>query len=174
MHQGHHADHFAMFEDFNRDGFYAGFGGGFRASRGSLEPAILRILAEKPMHGYEIISTFEERSQGMWRPSPGSVYPTLQLLEEKGYVHCQEEDGKKVYHLTEDGKKAAAETPDDDAWQERMAEFGNAHDARHTLHETMHLMRRIYRKGSDHQKQQLVALVMRLQHDVKRIAEEEK
>lgn len=55
----------------------------FRAGRGMMEPAILAALSERPMHGYEIISYLEKRSQGYWRPSPGSVHPTLQPLEKK-------------------------------------------------------------------------------------------
>ncbi len=84
--------------------------GSFRAGRGMMEPAILSVLLDKPMHGYEIISTLEENSHGMWRPSAGSIYPTLQLLEEKGLLSSQEIDGKKVYNLTDEGQEAAAET----------------------------------------------------------------
>ena len=57
------------------------------------------------MHGYDVIRELEARSGGAWSPSPGSVYPTLQMLEDEGLVTSQEQDGKKVYSLTEDGRK---------------------------------------------------------------------
>jgi DNA-binding PadR family transcriptional regulator len=75
--------------------------------RGDVRTAILTLLAEEPMHGYQIIGQLGERSGGMWRPSAGSVYPTLQQLEDEGLVKGEERDGRKVHSLTEDGKAAA-------------------------------------------------------------------
>src|SRR5580704_13470820 len=63
-----------------------GPGGGGRARRGNVRQAVLALLAERPMHGYEIIQELEARTHGIWRPSAGSVYPTLQLLEDEGLV----------------------------------------------------------------------------------------
>ena len=62
------------------------------------------LLEDKPMHGYDLIRELEQRSGGMWRPSPGSVYPTLQMLEEEGLVSSEEQDGKRVFSLTDAGK----------------------------------------------------------------------
>ena len=76
--------------------------------RGDVRTAILALLAEEPMHGYQIIGQLGERSGGMWRPSAGSVYPTLQQLEDEGLVKGEEREGRKVYALTDDGKAAAA------------------------------------------------------------------
>jgi DNA-binding PadR family transcriptional regulator len=81
-----------------------------RARRGHVRAAILSVLGDEAMHGYEIMQRLEERSGGMWRPSPGSVYPTLQMLEDEGLVKGEEAEGKRVYSLTEAGKKAAAES----------------------------------------------------------------
>ena len=78
-----------------------------RARRGHVRAAILSVLGEGPMHGYEIMQRLEERSGGMWRPSPGSVYPTLQMLEDEGLLKGEEVDGKRVFSLTEAGKEAA-------------------------------------------------------------------
>ena len=75
--------------------------------RGDVRTAILALLAEEPMHGYQIIGQLGERSGGVWRPSAGSVYPTLQQLEDEGLVKCVESDGRTVYTLTESGKTAA-------------------------------------------------------------------
>ena len=77
-----------------------------RARRGDIRSAILALLAERPMHGYEIIGELSERTEGLWRPSPGSIYPTLQLLEDEGLVTAQSEEGggKRRYSLTDDGR----------------------------------------------------------------------
>jgi DNA-binding PadR family transcriptional regulator len=74
--------------------------------RGDVRFAVLDVLAEAPMHGYEIIRTLEERSGGRWRPSPGSVYPTLQLLADEGLVTAADVDGRRVYSLTDEGRAA--------------------------------------------------------------------
>lgn len=79
-----------------------------RVGRGDVRAAVLAILAERPMHGYQIIQEIEARSDGAWKPSPGSVYPTLQLLADEGLVAAEESGGKKTYSLTEAGRTAAA------------------------------------------------------------------
>lgn len=71
--------------------------------RGTLKFIILDLLAERPRHGYDIIRALEERSGGYYSPSPGTIYPTLQVLEDMGLVKVREEDGKKIYELTREG-----------------------------------------------------------------------
>lgn len=71
---------------------------------GEMKYVILRLIREKPRHGYEIIKELEERFAGWYSPSPGTVYPTLQLLEDQGLVRSAEADGKKVYHITPEGE----------------------------------------------------------------------
>lgn len=83
--------------------------------RGDIRRALLSALQDGPAHGYELINRLEDRSGGMWRPSPGSVYPTLQMLEDEGLVRSQERDGKRVYELTDEGRTAAAERTDESA-----------------------------------------------------------
>src|SRR5215216_1764663 len=100
-------------------GFGRGWGGPRRARRGDVRIALLRIVSERPMHGYDLIKELEERSGGMWRPSPGSIYPTLQLLEEEGLVRGEEQDGKRVYSITDAGKTELEERSkrsDDAPW----------------------------------------------------------
>jgi DNA-binding PadR family transcriptional regulator len=87
---------------------------GPRMNRGDVRAAVLALLAEKPMHGYQIIHEIEERSGGTWKPSPGSVYPTLQLLADEGLISAEESNGRKSYSLTEAGRAAtdaSAERP---------------------------------------------------------------
>ena len=89
-------------------------GGRGRGRRGDVRAAILKLLAERPMHGYEMIQEIAERTQNLWRPSPGSVYPTLQLLVDEGLLVGRESEGsKKLFELTDEGRAAAdkIETP---------------------------------------------------------------
>jgi DNA-binding PadR family transcriptional regulator len=84
----------------------------FRSSRrctsfqkGDLKYVILDLLKDRPRHGYDIIRELEELSYGFYKPSPGVIYPTLQMLQEMGYASSTEHDGKKVYSITEEGLK---------------------------------------------------------------------
>jgi DNA-binding PadR family transcriptional regulator len=127
----------------HRGGFGTGFGGPFgfggpggpfgrgqRARRGDVRAALLVLLAEEPRNGYQLMQEIERRSDGVWRPSPGSVYPALQQLEDEGLVRSDEGEGRKLFHLTEAGRLAAAaataegapweaasESVDADAWE---------------------------------------------------------
>jgi hypothetical protein len=80
---------------------------GMRVGRGDLRTAVLALLAEKPMRGYQIIREIEERSAGRWKPTAGSVYPTLQLLTDEGVIVAEEADGRKTYVLTDTGREEA-------------------------------------------------------------------
>jgi DNA-binding PadR family transcriptional regulator len=80
--------------------------GGPRARRGDIRAAVLALLSERPMHGYEMIKELEERTKGAWIPSAGSVYPTLQLLEEEDLISAEEIGGKRRFTLTATGEKA--------------------------------------------------------------------
>ena len=80
--------------------------GGRVFDQGDLKYVILQLLVEKPRHGYEIIKAIEERFGGAYSPSPGTVYPTLTMLEDMGYARVTpEESGKKVYEITDEGRK---------------------------------------------------------------------
>ena len=83
------------------------FRGGRRGSsfqKGDLKYIILDLIKETPRHGYDIIRELEEQSYGTYKPSPGVIYPTLQMLEEMGYATSEEQEGKKVYSITDEGK----------------------------------------------------------------------
>ena len=69
---------------------------------------MLALLLERPMHGYELIQQIEERSGGVWRPSPGSIYPTLQLLADEGLVSGDESGGRRLFTLTDAGREEAS------------------------------------------------------------------
>lgn len=94
---------------FGRGGCGPGFRGeAMRMRRGDIKFLLLEIIKDNPRHGYEIISELESKSGG-YRPSPGSVYPTLQMLEEGGYLTSEQIEGKKVYTITEEGIKLLEE-----------------------------------------------------------------
>jgi DNA-binding PadR family transcriptional regulator len=76
-----------------------------RARRGDVRLALLRLLAEQPANGYQLMQTIEERSDGRWRPSPGSVYPTLAQLEDEGLIKSAEADGSRRFELTDAGRE---------------------------------------------------------------------
>ena len=91
-----------------------------RMGRGDIRTAILAVLAEEPMHGYQIIRAIGDRTHGAWKPSPGSIYPTLQLLADEGLVTAVDDHGKRVFSLTDEGRTAA---------EARVAAAGNPWDA---------------------------------------------
>ncbi len=88
-------------------------GGPHQMRRGAVREAVLRALADEPMHGYQLMQTFSERTGGRWRPSAGSIYPTLQQLEDEGLVEAQELEGRRVFALTDSGREAVAAMPDE-------------------------------------------------------------
>jgi DNA-binding PadR family transcriptional regulator len=85
---------------------------GGRARRGDVRLAALLLLAEEPRNGYSIMQEIEQRSEGAWRASPGSVYPALSQLEDEGLIRSEEHDGRRVYAITDAGRAALAERPE--------------------------------------------------------------
>ena len=103
-----------MFRDreFRHDRFFRGFRHESPFNKGDLKYVVLDLLSEKPRYGYDIIRDLEERSHGFYTPSPGVVYPTLQMLEEMGFATAEEREGKKVYTITEEGRRFLSERRD--------------------------------------------------------------
>lgn len=103
-----------MFRDrfLKRERFFHGFQHESPFQKGDLKYVILDLLKDKPRYGYEVIRSLEEQSHGFYKPSPGVVYPTLQMLEEMGYARSIEQDGKKVYEITEEGRQFLSERRD--------------------------------------------------------------
>jgi DNA-binding PadR family transcriptional regulator len=82
---------------------------------------VLALLEERPMHGYEMITEVDERTGGAWRPSAGSIYPTLQLLEDEGLIEGTEAEGKRRFELTEAGREERAARSGPAPWDEVTA-----------------------------------------------------
>ena len=132
---------------------HRGRGGGRRPN---VRNAVLALLAERPMHGYEMIQELDTRTGGIWRPSPGSVYPTLQLLEDEGLIAAETDGGRKRFALTDAGRpeaETAAQTP---PWQqfggdETMSQVQDFRDAAVGI---MHALRQVGFNGTPEQRQQ--------------------
>lgn len=132
-----------------------------RAGRGDVRAAVLALLAEKPMHGYQIIQEIGERSGGSWKPSAGSVYPTLQLLADEGLIAAEEAGGRKTYSLTEAGRAAAAESSGSLPWESTgFRENASRHTALPKAGvELAQAAAQVARSGSPEQVQQAVELI---------------
>lgn len=138
--------------------------GAQRARRGAVRDALLAVLAERPMHGYELITELEARSSGRWRPSPGSIYPALGRLEGQGLVTADEVDGKKVFSLTARGREERealdvdGEDPTPDRWRDTGA--GDGHGALRALPaEIAGQARQLRRFGAPDQVERAAALL---------------
>ena len=101
-------------------------GRGRKARRGDIRTAALLLLAEEPRNGYQIMQEVEERSEGWWRPSPGSVYPALSQLEDEGLIRTEERDGRKLFAITDAGREVLKERGEDAPapWEQRSGEVG--------------------------------------------------
>jgi DNA-binding PadR family transcriptional regulator len=142
------------------------FGHGPRAGRGDVRAAILGLLAESPMHGYQIIKEIEQRSGGVWTPSPGSVYPTLQHLEDEDLVTSDLSDAKKVFSITEAGRAAYAVRGGAKApWEEVGDDVDNTLiELRDGVHQVVSAVHQIARGGTAGQ----VSAAKRLLADTRR------
>jgi DNA-binding PadR family transcriptional regulator len=114
---------------------------------------VLTLLLERPMHGYEMIQQLEERTSGMWRPSPGSMYPTLQLLEDEGLITSQQTEGKRLYSLTDTGRERA-EQIDGIPWREHTEGFDwdTMNKLRSSVAQLMTAFGQLMHSGTDEQK----------------------
>jgi DNA-binding PadR family transcriptional regulator len=121
--------------------------------------AVLALLAERPMHGYEMITELESRTGGVWRPSPGSVYPTLQLLEDEGLIVSEESGGRKRFTLTDTGR-AEAEQAGEAPWAlvgDDTVE--NWHDLKDAAFGAMNALRQVMMTGNEDQRRQAVEVI---------------
>jgi DNA-binding PadR family transcriptional regulator len=134
-------------------GFNQGPGQGERFfGRGDLKYVILDLLKDQPRHGYDIIRALEDRMGGHYRPSPGSVYPTLQMLEDLGYVTSNQEEGKKVYSITDEGRAYLTDQAStiDDIRARITAGWDAAQrpEMADLMHELRELARALFRQGT--------------------------
>ena len=142
---------------FSRGGFAPGGGPYWRARkarRGDIRTAALLLLAEEPRNGYQIMQEVEERSGGVWRPSPGSVYPALSQLEDEGLIRSEESDGRKVFALTDAGRAHVEERdPSKPApWEQISGDISEeAHALGRLIREVWFAFVQVSRTGSEEQ-----------------------
>ncbi|MBO1199533.1 PadR family transcriptional regulator [Staphylococcus simiae] len=129
--------------------------------KGNLQFIILQMLEEEPKHGYQIIKDLEGRFKGFYSPSPGSVYPILQMLEDRDFVSISQQGNKKVYSITQEGKDFLADNVDKDEFTQRLEQFKHMdfdkmHEAREQLQQVFKLMFKASQQAmkDDDQKQQ--------------------
>jgi DNA-binding PadR family transcriptional regulator len=141
--------------------------------RGDIRTAVLAVLAEQPRHGYEVIQALEEKTDHAWRPSPGSIYPMLQMLEDEGLARSSERDGKRVYELTDAGRAEAAERIQDAGgppWAEGNQQAGSLRGAVMQLHQAA---RQVGGAGSPEQVERAVQIVTDARKQLYRILAED-
>lgn len=145
-----------------------------RPRRGDVRIAILALLAEEPMHGYQIITELTERSSGVWQPSPGSIYPTLQQLQDEGLVGAEESDGRRVFTLTEAGATEAARAGGPAPW-EAMADDADEGVARlrTAAGQVAAALMQVASAGTDAQVARAEELVTALRRDLYRLLAED-
>jgi DNA-binding PadR family transcriptional regulator len=150
------------------------FGRGRKARRGDIRTAALLLLAEEPRNGYQIMQEVQERSEGVWRPSPGSVYPALQQLEDEGLIVSSASAGHtgKVFELTEDGRAHVAQR-DADAptpWEEISSDVSDKAVAlAHIMREVAFAFRQVMHTGSEGQIEQARGVLVTARRDLYRI-----
>jgi DNA-binding PadR family transcriptional regulator len=112
------------------------------------------LLAEEPRNGYQIMQELQERSDGVWRPSPGSVYPALQQLEDEGLIRSEESDGRKQFVLTDAGRKVVEERGEDKhaPWEQMSGEVSDgAFELGRVMKELAYAFAQVMRTGSETQ-----------------------
>ena len=166
--------------DYGGRGEWGGFGPGHRgprgrgrkARRGDIRTAALLLLAEEPRNGYQIMQEVEERSEGVWSPSPGSVYPALSQLEDEGLIRTQELDGRRVFALTDAGEALLAERPKDRPapWEEMSDSVsGSAHELGRMMREVAYAFVQVMKTGSEAQVASAREVLVRTRKDLYRI-----
>lgn len=162
-------------------GGFGGFGprggrgrgpGGRGRGRGNVRAGVLLLLAEEPRHGYALMTELAERSGGLWKPSPGSVYPVLSQLEDEGLVAVDEAEGRRVFRLTDAGRTYVSEHADELGEPWKVAEAGPAQRVRGVMHGLQALavaVEQVARLGDDAQAARAVAVLDAARRDMYRI-----
>jgi DNA-binding PadR family transcriptional regulator len=176
-HHEHHHEHGAFFGGRGmrgprgRRGEFGGWGGGRRMRRGHIRTAILVSLREEPAHGYEVMRRLEEMSGGLWRPSPGSVYPHLQMLEDEGLVRSAEVEGSRTYALTDAGREEAEKaTP---PWQGAAQGDDQIRDLRLAVGQLMSAAKQLSGAGEASQVERGIAVVQKARKELYQILAED-
>jgi DNA-binding PadR family transcriptional regulator len=173
--QGRHGHHRHRHHGFGSGPFGSGGGPrgrGRKARRGDIRTAALLLLNEEPRNGYEIMQEVEERSDGVWRPSPGSVYPALAQLEDEGLIRSQELDGRKLFQLTDEGRAFVQErgTEKPAPWEQMSGDVSNqAHELGKLMREVASAFVQVMKTGSEAQMGEARKILVAARKDLYRI-----
>jgi DNA-binding PadR family transcriptional regulator len=160
---------------FGKHGPFGGHGpfgkhGRQRHRRGDIRIVLLQLIAEQPRHGYELIKLVEERNSGFYRPSPGVIYPTLQLLEDEGHLTSEMVEGKRVYTITETGRALLAQTEqEDERWEKPFGGKGkweHLPELRHKAMAFFESVMQVARYGTPEQLKAVQAVLIKATQDV--------
>ena len=129
--------------------------------RGDVRAALLVLLAEEPRNGYGLMQEIEQRSEGEWRPSPGSVYPALALLEDEGLVRAEQEGSGRRFTLTDEGRAYVEEHGEElgEPWANLGGDGEANRDLRRALGETAQAVMQVARAGKPEQIQQATTVL---------------
>jgi DNA-binding PadR family transcriptional regulator len=130
-----------------------------RVRRGDVQAAVLALLAEEDMHGYQIIQELAERSGGAWRPGAGSIYPTLRLLQEQGFIRSRSEGSKRVFSITDYGRRTARESGDAEPWRQYVEAGSGRVDLRQATESLLSALSQVENAGSDDQIERATSIV---------------
>jgi DNA-binding PadR family transcriptional regulator len=144
---------------------------GRRARRGDIRTAALLLLAEEPRNGYQIMQEVQERSGGMWSPSPGSVYPALAQLEDEGLIRTEESDGRKLFAITDEGRTLLAERGAERPapWEQTGDGAGGMHELGRLMREVASAFMQVMRTGSEGQVAKAAGVLAGTRRDLYRI-----
>jgi DNA-binding PadR family transcriptional regulator len=148
-----------------------GWGGGRRMPRGAIRTAILVALRDEPGHGYEVMRRLEEMSGGLWRPSPGSVYPHLQMLEDEGLVQSSEVEGSRTFTLTETGRAEAAKATL--PWQESGESDDDVRSLRTSVGQLMSAAKQLAGAGEKAQIERGISVIQKARKELYQILAED-
>lgn len=138
-----------------------------RAPRGDVRLAILQLLTEEPMHGYQLMQAIGDRSGGRWTPSPGAIYPAINLLEDEGLVTVEVESGRKLVRLTDAGRERAA--ADQESRPDPFAAFDRAApgvDLRSHVEEVRMAARQVAQFGDEQQAEAAAKILTNARRDL--------
>ena len=170
-----------MFRDrmFHGERFFRGPRRESSFQKGDLKYIILDLIKDKPRHGYDIIRELEEQSYGFYKPSPGVIYPTLQMLEEMSYASATEQEGKRVYSITEEGLKFLVEQGKiaDGVRSQMRHKWGFKNIGKMVMvmkeyHELEHLLRRAWRRLDADKAEQISQILSRAYQEIESLLQE--
>jgi DNA-binding PadR family transcriptional regulator len=146
-------------------------GRGRRARRGDIRTAALLLLAEEPRNGYQIMQEVQERSGGIWSPSPGSVYPALAQLEDEGLIRTQESDGRKLFAITDEGRALLDERGSERPapWEQSGDDAVGMHELGRLMREVAHAFAQVMRTGGEGQIAKAAGVLAATRRDLYRI-----